>query len=78
MFLHIQKAGIHIIMISAFVYILVNMIENLFHYNIGKFSNQEFKFEFPSQNDWIKIVLVMCVFALLQGILTYLLNIFFK
>jgi len=61
----------HIIIISFFVYVCVNFVENLIHYNIGKFSNKETKFDVPSKKDWIKIVLVMCIFALIQGLLTY-------
>jgi hypothetical protein len=67
-------ASSHIIAISFFVYIFVNLFENLVHYNIGRFSNKETKFELPSKKDWIKIVLVMCFFALLQGLLTYYFN----
>ena len=67
----ISGKSLHIIIISFFVYIFVNLAENLIHYNIGKFSNKETKFDLPSKKDWIKIVLVMCVFALLQGLLTY-------
>ena len=66
----ISGASFHIIAISFFVYIFVNLFENIIHYNIGRFSNKETKFEVPSQKDFIKIVLVMCVFALLQGVLT--------
>ena len=33
--------------------------------------NKETKLSLPSTKDWIKIVLVMCMFALLQGLLTY-------
>ncbi len=61
----------HIILISFFVYIFVNLAENLIHYNIGKFSNKETKLVLPSKKDWIKIVMVMVIFALLQGLLTY-------
>jgi hypothetical protein len=61
----------HIILISFFVYLVVNLFENLIHYNIGKFSNKETKFDLPSKKDWLKIVVVMCIFALLQGLLTY-------
>jgi hypothetical protein len=67
-------ASSHIIAISFFVYIFVNLFENLVHYNIGRFSNKETKFELPSKKDWIKIVLVMCFFAFLQGLLTYYFN----
>jgi len=74
----ISGASFHIITISFLVYIFVNLFENMIHYNIGRFSNKETKFEVPSQNDFIKIVLVMCVFALLQGILTNYFNKYVK
>jgi hypothetical protein len=61
----------HIILISFVVYLFVNLVENLIHYNIGKFSNKETKLDVPSKKDWIKILLVMCIFALIQGLLTY-------
>ena len=61
----------HIIIISFVVYLFVNLVENLIHYNIGKFSNKETKLDVPSKKDWIKILLVMCIFALIQGLLTY-------
>ena len=66
----LSGAKLHIIAISFFVYIFVNFFENMIHYNIGRFSNKETKLELPSKQDFIKIVIVMCVFALLQGLLT--------
>ena len=62
------------IAISFVVYIFVNLFENVIHYNIGRFSSKETKIEIPSKEDFIKIVAVMCVFALLQGILTSYFN----
>jgi hypothetical protein len=71
----ISGASFHIIAISFFVYIFVNLFENIIHYNIGRFSNKETKIELPSKKDFIKIVVVTCIFALLQGLLTsYLRN----
>jgi len=70
----LSGASIHIIVISFVVYLFVNLFENLIHYNIGKFSNKETKLDLPTQSDFIKIVVVMCVFALLQGVLTVYLN----
>ena len=64
----------HLIAISFFVYLFVNLFENLVHYNIGRFSNKETKLELPSKKDWIKIVAVMSIFALLQGLLTFYFN----
>jgi len=70
----ISGASLHIIAISFFIYIFVNFFENMIHYNIGRFSDKETKFELPSKSDFIKIVAVMCVFALIQGILTSYFN----
>jgi hypothetical protein len=66
----LSGASFHIIAISFFVYLFVNLFENLIHYNIGRFSNRETKLDFPSQGDFLKIVIVMCIFALIQGLLT--------
>jgi len=72
---HIGKANIHLIFISFLVYIFVNLFENLIHYNIGKFSNKDdIKFDIPTSKDWIRIIVVMIIFALLQGLLTYYFN----
>ena len=71
----------NLIVISFFVYIFVNIFENIIHYNIGRFSNKEAiyelpsnKFELPSIIDFIKIVGIVCIFALLQGLLTNYFN----
>lgn len=69
--MYIISGKIHIIAISFFVYLFLNLVENLIHYNIGKFSNKETKMDLPSQKDWFKIIVVMCLFALLQGLFTY-------
>ena len=74
----LSGASLHIILISFFVYIFVNLFENMIHYNIGKFSNKETKLELPTKKDFIKIVVVMCIFALLQGVLTSYFNRFVK
>ena len=66
----VSGASIKIISISFFVYLFVNFFENLIHYNIGKFSNKETKIEIPTKKDLIKILIVMCIFALIQGLLT--------
>jgi len=70
----ISGSSFHLVAISFFVYLFVNLFENLIHYNIGRFSNKETKLEMPSKKDWIKIVIVMCIFALLQGLLTLYFN----
>ena len=66
----ISGSNIHLIAVSFFVYLVVNLFENLIHYNIGRFSNKDTKFEIPTPKDWLKIIVVMFIFALLQGLLT--------
>jgi len=67
----ISGPNMHLIAVSFFVYLVVNLFENLIHYNIGRFSDKDIKFEMPTHKDWVKIIGVMCAFALLQGVLTY-------
>lgn len=66
--------NLHLIVVSVCVYIVVNLFENLIHYNIGRFSNKETRLELPTKLDFSKIVIVMFAFALLQGLLTYWFN----
>jgi len=68
---------------------VLNVIENVIHYNIGKYhegnrvggsssgssggsdrSIAGFHFTNPSGTDWGRIVLIMLVFAILQGVFT--------
>lgn len=70
MYLLLKDSSTRIIVVSFFVYLFVNLFENLIHYNIGKFSNKETHFEIPSEKDWLKIIMVMITFALIQGLMT--------
>lgn len=70
----LSGASVHMIAISFFVYIFVNLFENVIHYNIGRFSTNETQFELPSKTDFVKIAVVMFIFALLQGVLTWYFN----
>jgi hypothetical protein len=74
----LSGTSFHIIAVSFFVYIFVNMFENMIHYNIGRFSNNATKLELPNKKDFIKIVAVMCTFALIQGVLTSYFNTYVK
>jgi hypothetical protein len=61
------------VVVSFFVYLFVNLFENIIHYDIGKFSNGEIegsKDFMPTNRDWTKIIIVMIVFAGIQGLLT--------
>ena len=66
----------HLFIISFLIYVIINMVENYIHYNIGKHNESDYNITFsnPSSLDWMKIVVVMFVFALLQGILTILVD----
>ena len=68
--LYHQKNTFHLFIISFIVFALLNTIENVIHYNIGKTSNKEFEFSNPTIIDWKKIIVTMIIFALLQGFLT--------
>lgn len=68
--LYHQKNTFHLFIISFIVFSILNIIENVIHYNIGKTSNKEFEFSNPTRIDWKKIIITMIIFALLQGLLT--------
>ena len=68
-----RNSSARIVFVSFFVYLFVNLFENIIHYDIGKFSNKEINLTqdlLPSNRDWTKIIIVMIVFALIQGLLT--------
>ena len=73
----INNKGKHLIFISFCVFIFINLIENIIHYNIGKYHDKNLKMDLPSKKDWIKIIITMIIFAILQGFLTYYFNNFF-
>jgi hypothetical protein len=68
--LYHQKNTFHLFILSFIVFAVLNIIENMIHYNIGKTSNTDFEFSNPTRNDWKKIIVTMIIFALLQGFLT--------
>lgn len=67
----IQLKKHHILIISMCVFVTLNIIENYLHYNIGINSEQnDFKLKLPTNTDWAKIIIVMVLFAYLQGFFT--------
>lgn len=68
----------HIFIISMVVYIVINLVENTIHYNIGRNFDirhlHDIKFIQPSHIDFTRIVSVMAVFAILQGLFTTMLT----
>ncbi len=80
---YFKPGTIHIFVFSFLVFIVLNVIENVIHYNIGKFhegnvngkpigktSVAGFHFTNPSNVDWLRIVVIMLIFAVLQGFFT--------
>ena len=69
---------IRIFIISMAVYIVINLVENMIHYNIGRnFEIEDVhdtKFITPSSVDITRIISVMSVFAVLQGLFTAILT----
>lgn len=70
-----KNKKLHIFIISFFVFIVLNIIENYVHYNIGRNRGVKYiKLSNPTKIDWMKIIIIMLIFAILQGIFTYLLD----
>lgn len=68
-----KNSSTRIVFVSFFVYLFVNLFENVIHYDIGKFSNKDIELNtdlLPSNRDWTKIIMVMLFFACVQGLLT--------
>lgn len=64
----------HLFVASFISFLFLNIFENLYHYSIGRNSNQKIKFTMPTKTDWKEIIIVMLVFAILQALFTILLN----
>lgn len=75
-----RSKGFHLVFISFLAYLIVNLLENLVHYNIGKESHDpdnkltSIHMTLPNSQDWAKIIYVMFAFALFQGVLTLFFN----
>jgi hypothetical protein len=73
---YFKSGTIHIFVFSFLVVIVLNVIENVIHYNIGKFHDRGeggvagYHFTNPSNTDWVRIIVIMFVFAILQGVFT--------
>lgn len=68
----------HLIIISILVFGVLNVVENILHYNIGRNHNKTMmELNSPSVEDFLKIVFVMVIFAVAQGFLTELLSEYF-
>lgn len=65
----------HLVVISVCVFLGLNLVENLIHFSIGRSVDRKeeatFEMKAPGFWDMVKIIVVMVVFGLLQGFLTY-------
>ena len=73
----------YVILISMLVFIVLTMIEDIIHFNLGKYSGTKITykkiFEVPNFEDFVKIGIIIIVFAFLQGIITnWLINLYTK
>ncbi len=65
---HLPK---HLFFSSFVAFMILNFVENFIHYNTGKFHDTtQFHFTYPSKQDFLKILLIMFIFAIFQGLLT--------
>lgn len=67
----LRNKSVHIVVISMFVFIFLNFAENLIHYNLGK--NTSSIYQLPEYKEILKIIGIMLIFAVLQGLITELL-----
>lgn len=62
---------------SFLVFSILNFIENLIHYNIGRTKDRntyKIDFNIPTEFDWIKIIGIMILFGILQATFTCVLS----
>ena len=71
---YFKPGTLHIFAFSFIVFIVLNIIENVIHYNIGKYHDHGggggiagFHFTNPTETDWVRIIVIMVIFAVLQG-----------
>lgn len=64
-----------IFVISVVVFIFLNLVENVIHYSIGRTHGiSNMSIHVPSSTDWTRIIGIMIIFALLQGLFTMMLS----
>lgn len=65
----------HLFITSFLIFIVINTIENVIHYSIGRDTDKKnITIKNPTYIDWIRIIIIMIVFAIIQAILTCLFN----
>lgn len=65
---HIKDKKIHQIIRAFIIFIALDLLENMVHYNIGRNSSLDtFQFSLPSIRDFIKILIVVLIFGIVEG-----------
>lgn len=65
----------HLFITSFLIFIIINTIENVIHYSIGRETNKKnITIKNPTYIDWVRIIIIMIIFAILQAILTCFFN----
>jgi hypothetical protein len=60
--------------VSFWIFIVVNLVENILYYNLGKHSIRDFRLSIPTIPEIMTIIVIMLGFAGIQAMLiTYLL-----
>jgi len=60
-----------IIIISVMVFCILNIIENVFHYSMGRrHGEKDRRIYLPTYKEFIELIIVMTIFALSQGLIT--------
>ena len=70
---HIKNKKFHIFIVSFVIFIILNIAENIIHYSIGR-NNNILELSLPNKSDFIQIIIIMIIFAVLQGWFTYILE----
>ncbi len=63
--------GFNLVIISMLVFGILNLIENIIHYSIGRsYTKNNLYLTIPNYNDFKKIIIIMIIFGLAQGLIT--------
>lgn len=67
-----KSKGFYIFLISAISFFVLNLLEDLIHFNIGRNRNLDnITVYLPEKSEWLYVIGVMLIFSLLQGFVTY-------
>lgn len=67
-----KSKGFYIFFISAVSFFILNLIENLIHFNIGRNRDLDnITIYLPEKSEWFYVISVLVTFPFLQGLVTY-------